>query len=349
MTVANSLRYSVTDYCAKIGLDSMLVQGAGGNVSWKDGDTLWIKASGTWLADAKVKDIFVPVDLDDLRQAIANKNFHTIPKVIGDSRLRPSIETLLHALMPQKIVIHLHAVEILAHLVRADPAAEFKRLVGDTIKWRCIAYYKPGAELAVAVAESLLQQPDVDVLFLRNHGLVIGGTSVADIDITLQMLLTQLKNMIDPLPLDENATESVPLLQYQDYDLCSDQELNQLATNNYLSSRLKSEWALYPDHVVFLGSQAVILGRSINLEDLDAIHNRPAFVFDVGTGVYESKTATTAQKAQLRCYYDVLIRQPVTEKLLTLSPSSIAELLNWDAEKYRKIQSGNETFNVADV
>ena len=349
MTVANSLRESVTNYCAKIGADSMLVQGAGGNVSWKDGDTLWVKASGTWLADAKAKDIFVPVDLEDLRRSIANKNFHTIPKVIGESKLRPSIETLLHALMPHKIVVHLHAVEILAHLVRVDPAAEFQRLVGDSIKWHFIDYYKPGAELAVAIADSLLQQPPADVLFLRNHGLVIGGASIADIDITLQKLLTQLKNMIYKLPFDECTTKSAPLLQCQNYGLCSDQELNQLATNNYLSSRLKAEWALYPDHVVFLGSQAVLLGRSINLENLDAIHNRPAFVFDIGAGVYESKTATTAQKAQLRCYYDVLIRQPVIEKLLTLSPSSIAELLNWDAEKYRKIQSGYGAFNVADV
>jgi rhamnose utilization protein RhaD (predicted bifunctional aldolase and dehydrogenase) len=86
-----------------------------------------------------------------------------------------------------------------------------------------------------------------------------------------------------------------------------------------------------------LGAQATILGHSISLNDLDNLgEKKPAFIFDLGTGVYESKMVTTAQKVQLRCYYDVLIRQPVTEKLLTLSPDSIAELLNWDAEKYRK-------------
>ena len=38
----------------------LLVQGAGGNVSWKEEDTLWVKASGTWLSDASAEDIFLP-------------------------------------------------------------------------------------------------------------------------------------------------------------------------------------------------------------------------------------------------------------------------------------------------
>ena len=342
-TIEQTTGEQVKAFCAQIGKDPLLVQGAGGNVSWKDGDTLWVKASGTWLADAEAKDTFIPVDLDDLRQAIANKNFHAIPKVVGNSKLRPSIETLLHALMPHKVVVHLHAVEILAHLVRADPVAEFKKLIGGAIKWCCVGYFKPGAELAEAVSENLLQQPDADVVFLQNHGVVIGGTSVTDIEIILQSLVSLLQNTLAPVLVDGGVTESAFLVQSQTYSLCSCPEVNQLATNNYLSSRLESEWVLYPDHAVFLGGQAAILGRSINLADLDAVvDNKPAFVFDVGTGVYESKAATTAQKVQLRCYYDVIIRQSVTEKLVTLSPGSIAELLDWDAEKYRKIQSNIE-------
>ncbi len=46
---------------ARVGKNILLVQGAGGNSSVKHGDVLWVKASGTWLADAEDKDIFVPV------------------------------------------------------------------------------------------------------------------------------------------------------------------------------------------------------------------------------------------------------------------------------------------------
>lgn len=48
---------------ARVGRNILLVQGAGGNSSVKEDDVLWVKASGTWLADAEDKDIFVPVAL----------------------------------------------------------------------------------------------------------------------------------------------------------------------------------------------------------------------------------------------------------------------------------------------
>ena len=55
---------------ARVGRNILLVQGAGGNSSLKDDDVLWVKASGTWLADAEAKDIFVPVALSAARAAL---------------------------------------------------------------------------------------------------------------------------------------------------------------------------------------------------------------------------------------------------------------------------------------
>ena len=60
---------SLAEISARVGADRLLVQAAGGNTSIKLGDTLWIKASGQWLADALAKPIFVPVDFNALRSA----------------------------------------------------------------------------------------------------------------------------------------------------------------------------------------------------------------------------------------------------------------------------------------
>ena len=49
------------------------MQGAGGNISWKDDKELWVKASGKWIADAKKEEIFVKVDLKDLQEKINNQ------------------------------------------------------------------------------------------------------------------------------------------------------------------------------------------------------------------------------------------------------------------------------------
>jgi rhamnose utilization protein RhaD (predicted bifunctional aldolase and dehydrogenase) len=336
MSSNDFLHKSIADFCVRVGKDRMLVQGAGGNVSWKSGNILWVKSSGTWLSDANAKNIFVPVNLDLIRLEISNKNFFTVPQVIDKSSLRPSVETLLHALMPHKVVVHLHAVDILAHLVRPDPVSELKRLIDHDINWCFIDYHKPGAELAEAVSKILFKQQNPDLLLLGNHGLVIGGDNIPDIEIILQKLLTNLKNRIDPLMLNGRDTESPRLLQLQDYGRCSDYELNQLATNNYLASRLKNEWALCPDHVVFLGNKAFILDHTNSVDALNALEKKPAFVFDIGNYVYENKSVSAAQKAQLGCYYDLLIRQPLAIKLVSLSPNAITELVNWEAEHYRK-------------
>ena len=47
---------------AQLGQDPLRVQGPGGNTSIKSGNVMWIKASGTELADAETKPIFVAVD-----------------------------------------------------------------------------------------------------------------------------------------------------------------------------------------------------------------------------------------------------------------------------------------------
>lgn len=120
MTSPNtSLHAAIVDFCARIGRDRLLVQGAGGNVSYKSNGALWIKASGTWLADAASQEIFVPVDLAHLQSAIARDDFEVSPISRDvDARLRPSIETLLHALLPHAVVAHLHEINALVHLVQ---------------------------------------------------------------------------------------------------------------------------------------------------------------------------------------------------------------------------------------
>jgi rhamnose utilization protein RhaD (predicted bifunctional aldolase and dehydrogenase) len=55
-----------------------LVQGAGGNTTLKDGNVLWIKASGCWLSDATYKEIFMPVDRNNVLDSINNVNIKNI-------------------------------------------------------------------------------------------------------------------------------------------------------------------------------------------------------------------------------------------------------------------------------
>lgn len=327
------MRTQISQFCADIGCDSLLVQGAGGNVSWKVDDILWVKASGTWLAEAKEKDIFVPVDLLHLQAAIVAGNYDVVPRVSGQSDLRPSIETLLHALLPHRIVVHFHAVDVLAYLVRQDANIVISEKMGDAADWIMVDYQKPGPDLAKAVFYALKQKGSVNTIFLKNHGVVIGGKDVLEVRQRLKKLLVKLA--IHDLP------EKLPLTPFpapiKGYEPVSDACLHHLACDSLWFLRLASDWAIYPDHIVFLGPQALCClawdeCKKI-LSDTDQTHK---LVFVKGAGVYVTSTFTRAQLAQLRCYYDVLLRQSPETRLAPLSEEQVADLLEWDAEKYRQ-------------
>ena len=323
-------------YCAAIGLDPLLVQGAGGNVSLKEEDTLWIKASGTCLSNACTQEIFIPVDLNDLRRQIASKNFAAIPKSTNDTSLKPSIETMFHALMPHRLVLHLHAVDILVHLVRKDCNEFLNNVLDSSISFSIVGYCKPGANLASAISNALEQSPLTDVVFLRNHGIVIGGDSVADVDEKLTKIIQCLANYSSPVQLLPSLPP--PNLSFipDFYSPVNDPFIHQLATNPKLFSRLSSHWALYPDHVVFLGARPYIFTSLASLEQhaLTA-KTLPELIFLSGMGVYVQSSFTETREAQLRCYLDVLLRQSGDTELCVLSDTHVDELLNWDAEQYR--------------
>ena len=335
-TLVRTTAEQVKEYCARIGADPLLVQGAGGNVSWKDGDTLWIKASGTWLAESTTKDIFIPVDLAHLRQAIAKKDFSATPKVVGDSNLRPSIETFLRALMPQHVVVHLHAIEVLAHLVHDNFQADFQSLLDESTPWAVVDYYKPGAALAAEINAVLIQKPTAKVIFLKNHGVVIGGADVGEVSQIMNGLTLALcTRPAHTCPPSHLMSVSAANLIDQ-YAPVADVDIHQLALNPDLFNRLNSDWAIYPDHVVFLGPRAYAYRtwEALNNEEKLA-QGLPELVFIYGEGVYVKSSFNKAKQVQLRCYFDVMARQKPRSPIRILTEIQIAELLNWDAEQYR--------------
>jgi len=313
----------------------MLVQGAGGNVSWKSGDTLWVKASGTCLADAERNDIFVPVDLPHLTSALSSGDFSVIPRLRGQSRLRPSIETLLHALMPHQVVVHLHAIEILAWLVRNNYERDIGIVLGSRLQWASTTYHKPGAALAQAVSIALDNIPGASVVLLQNHGVVIGGADVDEISHQLRtitkLLTTEPRSLVS-----SPQQEPLSIADYGSYKPVTDPFIHQLAMDMTLFNRLSSSWALCPDHVVFLGARPACYSSIDGFRSkIDDSGFRPEVIFIRDVGVFTQPNFNAGQTAQLRCYYDVLARQPERAEVNVLNNDQIAELLDWDAERYR--------------
>ena len=328
---------------AEIGADPMLIQAAGGNTSIKDGDVMWIKASGTLLADALDKDVFVAVDLPDMRRAVVggeDRADQPAEFALVQGGLRPSIETSLHAVFGQKVVMHAHCVHTLAHAVRKDCKALMQAPL-DGLNWDIVDYVKPGANLARLV--SAVAKGPVNVVVLQNHGIIVAGETVAETHALMIDVHERLR--VDPAAsVAPDLTALATLTEGSDYTLPDYALLHQLALD---PARLKQATggSLYPDHVIFCGIGATALHDGETPDEaaaklIKAGAPAPAFLIVPGKGVVVRRDATEANHALIRCLVDVLLRVPADADLNYLSDAQNFELLNWDAEKYRSTLNG---------
>ena len=321
----------LAELSAKAGADPLLIQGAGGNTSVKDGPVMWIKASGTLLADALRRDIFVPVDLTAMRTALSDGRDEADQPALfalGDSGLRPSIETSLHAVFEHPVVVHVHCVNTLALAIRADAEKVLaEKLAG--FDWAFVPYAKPGAQLARSVQAR--RGPETDVVVLGNHGLLLAAQTVAEASDLLDRVVAALR--AEPaVPAEPDVAALEALADGTDYGVPEkDAVLHQLALS---SARVEAAvgGSLYPDHVIFCGVGASALAPGASLPSGDG----PVFLIVPGKGVVLRRDASAGAQALSRCLADVLIRWEPGTALTYLTEAENHELMDWDAEKYRK-------------
>lgn len=327
---------------ARVGADPALVQGAGGNTSVKDDGILWIKASGTWLRDAAARDIMVPVYLSPLLAAIerddpaAEKAQDFVVAERNPSGLRPSIETTVHALMGQRIVVHVHCVNTIALAVRQDAETVIAERLGG-LNWVFIPYVRPGLPLARAIRDRI--RPNTDVLVLGNHGLVVAGSTVAE----AEALLAHVSGLLaaprrNAPPADPAALAA--LGAGSGYRLPAEAAAHGVATDG-TGCRMAAGGSLYPDHVIFLGPGSAVAeggetAAQVAERMIAAGRPPPVAILFPGKGVVMRDNATAGAEALARCLADVTALVPEGAALHYLDERENYELLNWDAEQYRQ-------------
>ncbi|MEO8286281.1 MAG: bifunctional rhamnulose-1-phosphate aldolase/short-chain dehydrogenase [Chloroflexota bacterium] len=168
-----------------LGSDSRLVLWGGGNTSIKVEDpdfrgrptyVLRVKGSGSDLKAVVPRD-FPGVRLDDVlplmeRDDMSDEEMveylsHTLMEPTSP---RPSIETLLHAFVPAKSVVHSHADAILALTNNERSDEILQEVFGDELA--IIPYRRPGFLLSKQVGLAVRERPEIKGVILLNHGLI---------------------------------------------------------------------------------------------------------------------------------------------------------------------------------
>ncbi len=180
-------------YSARLlGKDRDLVLHGGGNASLKaratdasgdDAEVLFIKGSGWDMAVLEAAGM-PAVRLEPLRrlQSLASLDDLAMVNLLRGNLLEssapdPSVETLLHAFLPQAYVDHSHASAILALSDQPNGDAICAELFGAEVA--VVPYHMSGLALAKAAADAYAGQPDCKGLILSKHGLVSFGGSAA--------------------------------------------------------------------------------------------------------------------------------------------------------------------------
>ena len=168
-----------------LGGDPALVLHGGGNTSVKATatdifgdslDVLYVKGSG-WDLGTIEKPGFAPVRLDVARRLadFATLSDGDMVKTLRSALLdpgapTPSVETILHAIIPFKFVDHTHADAVVTIMDTPDGAMRIRDLYGPNMF--IVPYVMPGFILARTVYEMTqgVDWPKLDGILLLNHG-----------------------------------------------------------------------------------------------------------------------------------------------------------------------------------
>ena len=321
-------------HSARIGADPALVQGAGGNTSLKRDGVLWVKASGTWLRDAERRAIMVPVRMAPLLTALASDDPRAETArdfVVAEDNpggLRPSIETTMHAVLPHRVVVHVHCVETIAWALREDAAAALAAPLAG-LPWAFVPYVRPGPPLTRAIRERLA--PETDILVLGNHGLVVGAADPAAAVALVAMVAARLR--LPPRAAPPADAPALARLAAGGAYIPAPPAVHAIATDP-AALDVARRGSFYPDHVIFLGPSIRVVAPD---QPLPAGDEAPPMLVVPGKGVLLRRDASPGVAPLARCLADVCARLDPALPLRPLLAEEESALLNWEAEQYRRV------------
>lgn len=204
------------------GRDSRYVIAGGGNTSYKNGEKLWVKASGHALATIG-EEGFAVLDRAKLN-LISTKTYSDDPaareeEVKNDLAAacltkdrRPSVETSLHNALAASYVVHLHPTLVNALMCSRDAEAKTAELFGEEALY--IPYIDPGYILFKEVERRIGEYKartggrEPEVILLQNHGIFVGAETPERVRAVYDRVLETIGKAVEnPLPEGADAED----------------------------------------------------------------------------------------------------------------------------------------------
>ena len=208
------------------GTNKDFVIAGGGNTSYKDDTTIWIKASGQSLANLSEEGL-VALSREKLKVLSARTYSedpvlreeevkHDMNQSItdADKNKRPSVETSLHDIIQYKFVVHLHPTLINGILCSRNAKNLTKTLFGESVLF--VPYTDPGYILFKKLETEITlyrqkHSADPKIIFLENHGSFVAADTTEEIRNIYNEIFIKIGEQITPLA-DAEALPYNPIL-----------------------------------------------------------------------------------------------------------------------------------------
>ena len=344
----------------KYGANPAYVLAGGGNTSFKSDEHLWVKGSGTSLATIRGEDFVVleRAKLDQMwsttypeeekaREAAVLADMMAA-RVEGENR-RPSVETLLHNLFPQKYILHVHPTTVNGITCSREGENAMKRLFPDAV-W--VDACKPGYILALECktmmdAYKAKHGRDVNLLFLQNHGIFFAADSAEEVGALAEQTMAVIDGAIARWPNEETVPVNEAIAQ----------ELAQLyggycvpMANKEILAYDPATESLSPDHIVYAKAKQLAVKPGDDLAAAFAAFEKangykPKITFVEGVGMFACGNSAKEAETAASVMYDAVKVVCYAESFGGVQPMPeflIDFIVNWEVESYRsKVSQGN--------
>ena len=341
----------------------------GGNTSYKDRNTIWIKASGIPLAGIG-EDGFVSLSREKL-SLIETLSFsedaalreeevkaRMQEAIISPQNLRPSVETSLHNLIDYSFVVHTHPTLVNGLMCANNAVAEVEQRFEK--RALMVEYTDPGYILFKKLHEQITDyrknyDNEPQIIFLQNHGVFVGADSLEEIRELYDEINEKISEGKDfPLPSSECSV----------YRSSVSDAISTFLSSRKLSSRSvscdlikhfsadqgsmeKVSKPFSPDIIVYCKSKYLFLKRNVKPDEVDGLIEKfetsygyyPKVILQEGGGLTVVEESEKSLQIVQEVYLDLMKISYLSERFggpHFMSPGQIQFIDNWEVEHYRR-------------
>ena len=352
------------------GSDPDILLAGGGNTSCKDEQYLYVKASGYRLADIGT-DGFVRLNREALdhiwkKQYPADTETREHQALLdlmnaraaGETK-RPSVESLLHAVLPWIYVVHTHPAIVNGLTCSIEGEKTAKRLFGSRCLW--VPYVDPGYILACRTKKLLeahvkKNNSPPEIFFLASHGMFVGGNTAEEVLAVHRQVMETLRTRIIRMPdftaltteTDQEAVDKIagkikacPALGNAQVVFQTNREIDKLVYD--ASSFAVVHSAFTPDHIVYAGPESLFCADIKCLcEDIDDYRRRfgcvPRIIAVRQTGIFAVGDSPGSARTALELFLDsikVAVYAASFGGGRFMTYQQINFIMHWEVEKFR--------------